>query len=47
MVLAPGKYTVVVTFTVDKEGNVSDVQADNDPGFGTKDEAYTSYKKRT
>jgi len=34
-----GKYTVVVSFTVDKEGNVSDVEALNDPGYGTKDEA--------
>lgn len=42
---SPGKYTVVVTFTVDKEGNVSDVQADNDPGFGTKDEAIRVIRK--
>jgi len=35
----PGKYTVVVSFIVDKSGNVSDVKAENDPGFGTKDEA--------
>jgi len=34
-----GKYTVVVSFTVDKEGNVSNVEALNDPGYGTKDEA--------
>jgi len=35
----PGKYTVMVSFIVDKVGNVSDVKAENDPGFGTKDEA--------
>ncbi len=30
---------MVVSFIVDKEGNVSDVKAENDPGYGTKDEA--------
>lgn len=34
-----GKYSVVVSFIVDKEGNVSDVRAVNDPGYGTKEEA--------
>ena len=34
-----GKYSVVVSFVVDKEGNVTDVRAENDPGFGTKEEA--------
>lgn len=34
-----GKYTVVVSFIVDKTGKVSDVVAENDPGFGTKAEA--------
>jgi periplasmic protein TonB len=42
---APGKYTVIVSFLVDKNGNISDVQADNDPGFGTKDEAIRVIKK--
>lgn len=35
----PGRYTVVLSFTVDTEGNISDVKAENDPGYGTADEA--------
>ena len=35
----PGNYTVVVSFLVDKEGNISEVKAENDPGYGTADEA--------
>jgi len=35
----PGKYTVVVSFIVDKNGGISDVVAENDPGYGTKSEA--------
>jgi len=35
----PGKYTVVVSFIVSKTGDISDVTADNDPGYGTKAEA--------
>jgi protein TonB len=34
-----GKYTVVVSFLVDKSGVISDVIAENDPGYGTKAEA--------
>ncbi len=34
-----GKYTVLVSFTVDKVGKVSDVVAENDPGYGTNAEA--------
>lgn len=34
-----GRYTVVVSFTVDKTGAISDVVAENDPGYGTKAEA--------
>lgn len=34
-----GKYTVVVAFNVDKEGNISDIAALNDPGYGTAQEA--------
>jgi protein TonB len=41
----PGKYTVVVTFIVDKTGAISDVTAENDPGYGTKDEAIRVIKK--
>jgi protein TonB len=40
-----GKYTVVLSFIVDKEGNVSDVQALNDPGYGTVEEAIKVIKK--
>lgn len=40
-----GKYTVYVTFIVDKTGVISDVQAENDPGYGTKDEAIKVIKK--
>lgn len=35
----PGKYTVVVSFIVAKDGSISDVVAENDPGYGTKNEA--------
>ena len=35
----PGRYTVVVAFTVSKNGSISDVAAENDPGYGTKAEA--------
>ncbi len=35
----PGRYTVVVAFTVSKTGAISDVTAENDPGYGTKAEA--------
>ena len=35
----PGKYTVVVSFIVSKTGDISDVSAENDPGYGTKAEA--------
>ena len=35
----PGKYTVVVSFIVSKDGSISDVVAENDPGYGTKSEA--------
>ena len=34
-----------VTFIVDKTGNISDVQAENDPGYGTKAEAIRVIKK--
>lgn len=40
-----GKYTVIVSFIVDKEGNISDVQAENDPRYGTKEEAVRIIKK--
>jgi hypothetical protein len=34
-----GKYSVVVSFVVDKEGNLTDVKSENDPGYGTAEEA--------
>ena len=34
-----GKYTVVVSFIVSKTGAISEVTAENDPGYGTKAEA--------
>jgi protein TonB len=34
-----GLYTVVVTFLVNKEGKIEEVQAANDPGYGTAEEA--------
>ena len=42
---AAGNYTVVVSFVVDKDGNISDVKALNDPGYGTADEAIRVIKK--
>lgn len=42
---ATGIYTVVVSFVVDKDGNISDVVALNDPGFGTAEEAVRVIKK--
>lgn len=41
----PGLHTVKVQFVVDKEGNISDVQALNDPGFGMADQAVSVIKK--
>jgi hypothetical protein len=34
-----GVYTVIVVFIIDKEGNVTNVTAENDPGYGSKQEA--------
>jgi TonB-dependent SusC/RagA subfamily outer membrane receptor len=34
-----GKYTVVLSFLVEEDGTVSNVQARNDPGYGTAEEA--------
>ncbi len=34
-----GKYAVVVSFVVARDGKISDVKAENDPGYGTKEEA--------
>lgn len=40
-----GMYTVVVSFVVNKEGAISNVQAENDPGYGTGAEAVRAIKK--
>jgi hypothetical protein len=34
-----GVYTVIVVFIIDKEGNVTNVTTENDPGYGSKQEA--------
>jgi hypothetical protein len=34
-----GKYAVILSFIIDKEGNVSEVIAETDPGFGAAEEA--------
>jgi periplasmic protein TonB len=41
----PGNYTVIVSFLVDKSGNISEVQSLNDPGYGTAGEAVRVIKK--
>ena len=41
----PGKYSVVVSFIVAKDGSISDVIAENDPGYGTKGEAVRVIQK--
>ena len=40
-----GKYTVIVKFVVSKDGSVSDVKCENDPGFGMGEEAVKAIKK--
>lgn len=40
-----GKYIVTLSFIVDKNGVISDVRAENDPGYGTKEEAMRVIKK--
>lgn len=42
---APGSYTVVVQFIVDKEGNISDVKALTNHGYGMEDEAVRVIKR--
>jgi len=41
----PGKYTVIVSFRVDKDGSITEVKAENDPGYGTAEEAVRVIKK--
>jgi protein TonB len=40
-----GMYTVTVSFVVDVNGAISDVKAENDPGYGTAAEAIKVIKK--
>lgn len=40
-----GSYLVVVKFLVSKDGSVSDITCENDPGFGTCQEAIAAIKK--
>jgi len=38
-----GKYSVVISFVVARDGSISDVKSENDPGYGTKKEITTEY----
>jgi len=40
-----GQYTVIVSFVVNTEGIISEVRAENDPGYGTKQEAIRVIQK--
>lgn len=40
-----GTYTVIVSFVVYKDGTINDVKAENDPGYGTAEEAVRVIKK--
>jgi hypothetical protein len=40
-----GKYTVVLSFIIDKNGNISDIKTETDPGYGTAEEATRMIKK--
>ncbi len=40
-----GKYTVIVKFVVSKDGSLSDVKCENDPGFGMCEESVRVIKK--
>jgi periplasmic protein TonB len=40
-----GSYTVIVQFIVDKQGNISDVKALTDHGFGMEEEAIRAIKR--
>jgi hypothetical protein len=41
----PGRLTVIVSFMVAADGSVSNIEANNDPGFGTKEEALRVIRK--
>jgi hypothetical protein len=40
-----GRYAVTVSFVVSRDGSISDVKAENDPGYGTAQEAVRVIKK--
>lgn len=40
-----GNYLVIISFVIDKEGNLTELKAENDPGFGTKEEALKIMKR--
>jgi protein TonB len=40
-----GKYTVIVRFIVSKDGSLSDINCENDPGFGMCEEAVRVIKR--
>lgn len=40
-----GRYTVIVKFVVSKDGSLSDIKCENDPGFGMCEEAVRVIKK--
>jgi hypothetical protein len=40
-----GKYSIIVSFVVDRNGSISDIKAENDPGYGTKEEAIRVIEK--
>jgi len=40
-----GRYVVILSFIVDKNGSISNVKAENDPGYGTKEEAIRVVKR--
>ncbi len=42
---SPGRYSVVIQFVVDKEGNVSDIKTLTSHGFGMEEEAVRVLKK--
>jgi protein TonB len=42
---SPGRYTIKVQFVVDKEGNVSDIKALTNEGYGMEEEAVRVLKK--
>lgn len=39
-----GKYQVIVTFKIDKDGSIIDVRAENDFGYGMAEEAIRALK---